>query len=327
MDISPSLEILGGSPGKFQIDGGALSLDVADVLTAEASEITIQYNPEVDTDGDGTTSAEEQAAYDNQEILKLNSVSVTITPLNLTGSLSPYTREDHTTIPGLVVRNSGFRLGQAEIAYNGDLNFGSMLQLKSVRAGITDFGVEFDGSFDFSGQVYVAAGGAALFPGSTFNIEFSDSSDADTEAVRAALSFTSGTPSGFQFSSDLMKMQFGSVLTVTGENIEIDTAATGDEYVVSVTSIAAVLNAGPLKLGGEMRNFAISANGAFVTRLGFGVFIVPPTPPPVIPSSGHPGCQSESHSWASSGMTCRPTRNASPLSFPRQWMKSKAYRM
>lgn len=100
MDISPSLEILGGSPGKFQIDGGALSLDVADVLTAEASEITIQYNPEVDTDGDGTTSAEEQAAYDNQEILKLNSVSVTITPLNLTGSLSPYTSRRSHHDPG-----------------------------------------------------------------------------------------------------------------------------------------------------------------------------------------------------------------------------------
>ncbi|MGV2335233.1 MAG UNVERIFIED_CONTAM: hypothetical protein LVR18_14345 [Planctomycetaceae bacterium] len=252
---------------------GAFSLDVADVLSAEASGITIQYNPEQDTDGDGTVSSEEQAAYDNQEILILESASVTITPLNLTGSLSPYTREDHTTIPGLVVRNNGFQLGQAEIAYNGDLSFGSILQLQSIRTGITDFGGTFSGSFTFDGQVYVAAGGAALFPGSTFSLEFTDGPDSDTEAVRAALSFSNGTPSGFQFHSDRMQMTFGSLLKVTGEDIEIDTAATGSEYVVSVTSVAAEVQAGPLKLGGEMRNFAISASGAFVTRPGFGVFI------------------------------------------------------
>ncbi|MEN9555968.1 MAG: hypothetical protein RLZZ232_2254, partial [Planctomycetota bacterium] len=273
VDISPSLSIIGGGLGKFSLGVGSMNLDVADVLKAEATGVTIQYNPERDTDNDGVVSAAEQSAYDNQVILSLESASVTITPLSLTGSLSPYTRDNGTTIPGLQVRNNGFQLGQAEIAYTGGITFGSFLHLDDVRAGITDFGVNFSGSVAFDGEVYIASGGAALFPGGVFSMEFQDSSDADSEAVRAGLSFTGGVPSGFQFSSDLMKMQFGSVLTVTGKDIEIDTAATGDEYVVSVTSIAAELNAGPLKLGGEMRNFAISASGTFVTRPGFGVFI------------------------------------------------------
>jgi hypothetical protein len=250
-----------------------MSLDVADVLKAEATGVTIQYNPERDTDNDGTVSAAEQAAYDNQEILSLESASVTISPLNLKGSLSPYTRDNGTVIPGLQVRNNGFQLGQAELAYTGGINFGSILRLDDVRAGITDFGVNFSGSVAFDGEIYIASGGAALFPGSAFSMSFKDGPDANTEAVRAGLAFSGGVPSGFRFSSDRMKMQFGSVLTVTGEDIEIDTTATGDEYVVSVTSIGAEITAGPLKLGGEMRNFAFSANGSFVTRPGFGVFI------------------------------------------------------
>jgi len=273
VDISPTLDILGGGLGKFSISVGSMSLDVADVLKAEATGVTIQYNPERDTDNDGTVSAAEQAAYDNQEILSLESASVTISPLNLKGSLSPYTRDTGTVIPGLLVRNNGFQLGQAEIAYTGNLNFGSILRLDDIRAGITDFGVNFSGSVAFDGEVYIASGGADLFPGSAFSMSFKDGSDANTEAVRAGLAFSGGVPSGFKFSSDQMRMKFGSVLTITGENIEIDTTAKGSEYVVSVTSIGAEITAGPLKLGGEIRNFAITASGSFVTLNGFGVFI------------------------------------------------------
>jgi hypothetical protein len=116
VDISPSLSIIGGGLGKFRIDVGSMSLDVEDVLKAEASGVTIQYNPERDTNNDGTVSAAEQAAYDAQEILSLQSASVTITKLDLTGSLEPWTRGDGTVIPGLVVRNNGFHLGTAQNA-------------------------------------------------------------------------------------------------------------------------------------------------------------------------------------------------------------------
>ncbi|MGV2339036.1 MAG UNVERIFIED_CONTAM: hypothetical protein LVR18_35150 [Planctomycetaceae bacterium] len=100
VDISPTLEILGGGLGKFSISVGSMSLDVVDVLKAEATGVTIQYNPERDTDNDGTVSAAEQAAYDNQEILVLNSASATLSKLNLTGELGPWNSRRRHCNPG-----------------------------------------------------------------------------------------------------------------------------------------------------------------------------------------------------------------------------------
>ncbi|HCP10758.1 MAG TPA: hypothetical protein DIT89_00340, partial [Planctomycetaceae bacterium] len=271
VDISPSLQIIGGGLGKFRVDVGSLKLNVVDVLLAEATGVTIQYNPERDTDNDGSVSAAEQTAYDNQQILVLQNASVTITKLDVTGSLRPHTRRDGTVIPGLVVRNNGFHLGEAEIMYSGDLDFGSVLNLDDVRAGITDFGVSFTGGVAFNGEVYIASGGAQLFPGRTFSMTFADGSDADTEAVRAGLTFRDGVPAGFKFNSDQMSMKFGDFLTVSGSKILINTEATGSEYVVSIGAITAEVKAGPLKIGGTIKKFAITGAGNLVTLPGFGV--------------------------------------------------------
>jgi hypothetical protein len=234
VDISPSLQIIGGGLGKFKIDVGALNLTVKDVLTADASGITIQFNPEKDTNNDGVVSGEEQSTYDNQEILRLNSASLTITKLSLTGSLKPYTKRDGTTIPGLVVRNNGFHLGEASITYGGEINFASILKIQGITAGIADFGVNFSGSVQFNGEVFIAATRAELFPGKTFNMKFTDGSDSNNEAVRAALTFKDGVPAGFKFKSDQMGMSFGEFLTVSSKDLNINTEATGSEYVVSV---------------------------------------------------------------------------------------------
>ncbi|MFM7057153.1 MAG: hypothetical protein ACKO2P_09565, partial [Planctomycetota bacterium] len=271
VDISPALDIIGGGLGKFRVDVGELNLNVVDVLLARATGVTIQYNPERDTNNDGTVSSAEQAAYDAQEILRLQSASVTITKLDLTGSLSEYTRRDGSVIPGLVVRNNGFHLGQAELEYSGDMNFGSILKLDDIRAGIADFGVNFGGSVQFDGEVFIASGGAELFPGGSFSMKFEDGPDAGTEAVRAALTFKDGIPAGFKFNSDRMSMKFGEFLTITGQDILINTEAKGSEYVVSIGSIGAEIKAGPLKIGGKMKKFGITAAGSFVTQPGFGV--------------------------------------------------------
>ena len=57
VDINPALQIIGGGLGKFRIDVGSMKLDVLDVLKAEASGVTVQFNPEKDSDGDGTVSS------------------------------------------------------------------------------------------------------------------------------------------------------------------------------------------------------------------------------------------------------------------------------
>jgi hypothetical protein len=66
-------------------------------------------------------------------------------------------------------------------------------------------------------------------------------------------------------------MTFGSYVTVSGQDILINTEAQGNEYVVSIGMIKAEVKAGPLKIGGAMKKFGITANGNFVTQPGFGV--------------------------------------------------------
>ncbi|MFN9036444.1 MAG: hypothetical protein ACK5YO_09130, partial [Planctomyces sp.] len=267
VDINPALQIIGGGLGKFRIDVGSMKLDVLDVLKAEASGVTVQFNPEKDTDGDGTVSSSELAAYNSQEILRLESASVTLSKLNLKGDLAPYTTRDNRQIPGLVVRKNGFHLGQAQLTYTGQLNFGSILTLKDIRAGIADFGVNFSTGVEFNGEVFIASGGADLFPGQTFSMSFKDgTADADKEAVRAGLTFRNGIPAGFKFNSDQMSMKFGEFVTVTGSQILINTEAKGSEYIVSIGSVGAEIKAGPLKIGGKMKKFGITGDGNFVTQ-------------------------------------------------------------
>jgi hypothetical protein len=66
-------------------------------------------------------------------------------------------------------------------------------------------------------------------------------------------------------------MTFGTYVTVSGQDIQINTEAVGSEYVVSIGLISAEVKAGPLKIGGSMKKFGITADGAFVTQPGFGV--------------------------------------------------------
>ena len=203
----------------------------------------------------------------------MNSLSVEIIPIKLKGALEPFTRANGTTIPGLVVRKNGFALGTASLQYTGALEIASILKIQGIKAGISDLNVTYGADFVFNGEVFIAADGAWLFPGQTIEVSITDGSDADTEAVRASLTFTGNVPDGFKFYADQISFQFAGVLEIKGSGVYINSKAGPTDVVASFTSIGATLNAGPLQISGEMRNFAFLGNGTFQTRAGFGVFI------------------------------------------------------
>ncbi|MGV2335264.1 MAG UNVERIFIED_CONTAM: hypothetical protein LVR18_14500 [Planctomycetaceae bacterium] len=279
--VSAAGTVTGAGVGKFSIGADLLRIKVPDVLEVEAHGITIGYNPSRDANGDGVVSSEEDQDYRGQELLSIEDAEVKILKLGLTGSLRPHETgdEERGEIPGLVVRMDGFHLGEAEIMYKpedhgGDkIKFGSFLELDDIRAGISDFGLTVGTGVEFNGQVFIASGGAVLFPGKKFSMTFADGPDDAEEAVRAALSFTNGRPSGFQFNSDRMQMKISDLIEVNGENIIIDTEAEGEEHIVSVQSIGAKIKVGSIRLGAELRSFAITASGNFQTLRGFGVFV------------------------------------------------------
>jgi len=246
--------------GKFKIAVGGLLVEIPDVLEVTGEGILINYDPNGAAD---------------QEIVRVNSLSIEIIPISLKGALEPFTRSDGTTIPGLSIRNNGFALGSASLQYTGAIEIASILKIQGIKAGVSDVNVTYGQDFVFNGEVFIAADGAWLFPGGAFEVSITDGSDADTEAVRASLTFTGNKPDGFKFKADQISFKFAGVLEINGSGVYIDTTASGDpnKEVASFVSIGATLNAGPLQVTGEMRNFAFMGDGSFKTNPGFGVFI------------------------------------------------------
>ncbi|MFO0878227.1 MAG: hypothetical protein U0840_12825 [Gemmataceae bacterium] len=276
--------IAGASP-RLRVRVDKVEVEIKDVVKASATGVYVTFDPLKDRDHDGIVSSDEQTAYNQQEIVRVDSASVEIPKINLTGSLNPYTRPSPgidpntgqvipgTTIPGLSVRNDGFRLGEASLHYAGDLSFGGMVQIKGVAAGVQDLGVTFGQEFEFDGAVFIAADEAILFPGKKFEMKLTDGPDSDSEAVRTTLKFTDNLPSGFAFKVDTGDLKFGNFLTVHASNFEIDTTNTPPFPVVNFGSLAATISAGPLKLGGEIRDFGFLNDGTIRTGPAFGVFV------------------------------------------------------
>ncbi|HND55442.1 MAG TPA: hypothetical protein PLV92_23670, partial [Pirellulaceae bacterium] len=71
---------------------------------------------------------------------------------------------------------------------------------------------------------------------------------------------------------DTGDFKFGEFLSVHANNFEVDTTNTGPYPIVQFGAIGATIKAGPLKLGGEIRNFGFLEDGSIKTFAGFGVF-------------------------------------------------------
>lgn len=288
--------------GKWSLSVGEIELAVDGIIEARAAGVAVgydpNYNPEEDTEN-------ERAAITGQTLVVIDEIAVTIPIIGLTGSVSSYDPDGagpQEEIPGLVIWENGFRIGTAMLTYgvnaaeakasdtraaraeggDGKIGISGIIEFDDIRVGITNFEVISGQDFSFDGDIFIASGGASFFPGSPVSATFRDrtsgtalsgkSEAEDTEAVRAVLQFTDGTPSGFVFYADTMQITFGSVVQVFAEDLYINTAAGPNEEVVSFASVGASLNVGPLAIKGEARNFAFLGDGSFVTKEGFGVF-------------------------------------------------------
>src|SRR5205085_8811650 len=116
------------------------------VVLATANGILVQY------DRNGAA---------NQELVRIDSATLTFPRFNLSGSISPFDPDGsgpQPAIPGLVVRSTGFTLGQAQLCYGCTpppggstltagsggpaLSIGSILTLNDIRVGVTNFDVD-----------------------------------------------------------------------------------------------------------------------------------------------------------------------------------------
>ncbi|MFL2871082.1 MAG: calcium-binding protein, partial [Pirellulaceae bacterium] len=164
------------------------------------------------------------------------------------------------------------------------VKFGSMLEFDDIRIGVENFGITYGSSLQFTGNIYVASGGATLFPDGPVSATITDSNRAtdvdsstglpDDEAIRLGISFDdNGQVEGFQFDIDTMEVSIADVVTLRTQDFVLDTTASSNEELVSFTSVSATVEIGSLMLTGEGRNFAFMGDGSFMAKEGFGVFL------------------------------------------------------
>ncbi|MEJ2698045.1 MAG: hypothetical protein P8Z70_00015, partial [Desulfuromonadales bacterium] len=269
------------APGKFSISCTSLDIEVPNLLKANATGIKIGYDPSYDPAEHGGQG---------QELVVIDSVSVSIIPLKITGSIKPYVRPSGERIPGLVVRETGFALGVAELCYGcvggssatadepgKPISLFGIIEFDDIRVGITDFAVDFRKGIKFDGEIYFASGGARFFPGKPISATISDRISGEpldnTEALRAAITFSDGKVDDFVFEVDTFEIKFASFLTIKAVDFELNTGARGQEELVSFLSVGAELIVGSCVVGGDARNFAFLGDGTFLAKKGFGVFL------------------------------------------------------
>src|SRR5262249_24063957 len=122
--------------GKFTLNIGHLEINVPDVVNAQADNILVQYDPK---------------GADDQELIRIDSATLTFPAIHLTGTISPFPIGNGQFIPGLVVRQNGFTLGQAQLIYapggssnsatptagNGpQIRIGNIIQFNDIRIGV-----------------------------------------------------------------------------------------------------------------------------------------------------------------------------------------------
>ncbi|HEX4525985.1 MAG TPA: VCBS repeat-containing protein, partial [Gaiellaceae bacterium] len=296
-----ALGILGGHfsaslPGKFSLRVASLDGHVPDVVDINASGIVVHYDP---------------AGPADQELVRIDSASITFPKLNVRGTIRPYdTNAGHNVdsstgggsniIPGLVVRSNGFTLGTAELQYggipngsgnqltpqsgDGKIHLGNVVVFDDLRIGVNNFSVNFDAANPvvFNGSIYFASGGAKFFPDKAYNATITDRNTADdknadgtpnTEAFRLQLTFANGRVQSFQAKIDTLTIHLGSFLEISARDFMLNTGAADNEELVSFQSVGAHITAGGLDITGEARSFAFLGDGTFVTKPGFGVFL------------------------------------------------------
>ncbi len=291
--------------GKWNLRVASLTAVIPNVASLSATGIVVGYDPN---------------GGDTQRLIVVNTADITFPRLGITGRLRPYDPTSGRNVdegvdgtiaagitPGLVIRPNGFSLGTAELAYglplgadgrpvdpsnavtptasDGKITFGGVLELDDIRIGVSGLTVTFgtDPFASFTGEIYIATGGARLFPGKAFGATLTDRQTADDrrpdgsiddEAFRATLTFTNGVVDSFELVVDTLEIRLGTFVTLTSVNFRLDTGAIGTSAeMVSFTSVGAKVTVGGLSLTGEGRNFAITGDGSFKAKTGFGVFL------------------------------------------------------
>ena len=115
-----------------------------------------------------------------------------------------------------------------------------------------------------------------FLPGQVVEATISQRPGSDQHGLSATLNFgDDGSIESLMFHADQLEIQIGSLLTITGSDIDIDSGAWGDanQTLVSFGSLGARVRLGAVIIGGEARNFAFMGDGSFAALDNFAVIL------------------------------------------------------
>ena len=166
--------------GAFQLTASEFNLSVSRLLTAQASDISIDYNP---------------SAPAGQELVQIGSLSATLVPFD----------NATATVDNLEIFDDGFSLADGTVTAP-PITLGSILSIDQPSLTLQGVGYS-DGAF--TGTVGLSAASATLFPGaSTFS--------ASATTPSGSYSLDSQT---LTLSADSLRVNVGKVLQATGAQL------------------------------------------------------------------------------------------------------------
>ena len=255
--------------GTFDVSGGfSLGIDLFKMTASGAFII----------DAAGFSMSYDPAAVGSQTLVSLSAGTISFPqlapasgPAAVQGPLS-----------GLDIRTDGFELAQQTVISVGEITVAgqeteTLLSMTGLGLEVQSFAVSFGPTLAIAGGIEVFAGSASLFANtglSNYEVSISDS-DGDGKCVSAGFAFSSaGQMLPLLFTMDQMEAKLGTYVTLTAQDVVLDTGAAGDTYLLQVGEVTGTLEVPNLLLFGVVGgNFAITGSGQFVPLANFGARI------------------------------------------------------
>ena len=166
------------------------------------------------------------------------------------------------TVTNLDITNDGFTVDSARLDVTGDVKLG-IFDFTGLYAEATSFGYSATSGGSFNGFLKIGAAKADLALKKAVTV---DATGIDGKIASGGPHF-----GAFTFGAASIDATLGDALALSATGVQFDTAPAADEYIASIDSLGATLNVAGLSLSGGAQDFAIAADGSFVTRQGFGV--------------------------------------------------------
>ncbi len=233
-------------PGAFSLTASSVTLDVPDILEASASNVDLNFDPQLGFD---------------QEIIRASVLTVAVPPLKLSGQAV-----STNSNPALLVRGDGFAFGQTRVTLNETIQVSDILTVKNPFIEVSDFAVSIDTGVSVGGLAI----GAALIEVRPLGDDAPWSLTG--ENVKAGITFNSDFGiDDVKFSANRLTGQLGEYLTVSTTDTTFVPTATGNEEFLRVAGAVSIdLSVAGVQIGGSLNRFAIEGDGDFKALNNFG---------------------------------------------------------